>query len=67
MQTELSTLETESLRKTLKEQGFTFSHLMEAAVALAKLSFTENPEDIEEDETSILDAVLEAMAYDTSP
>ena len=41
VQTELSARETESLRKTLKAQGFTFSHIMEAAVALA--TFELNP------------------------
>ena len=38
----------------------------QAAVALAKLYSTQNPEGIVEDETFILDVVLEAMAYDTS-
>ncbi len=39
----------------------------QAAIALSKLSFTEDPSEVDEDETTILAAVLDAMAYDPSP
>ncbi len=39
----------------------------QAAVALSKLSFTEDLDELDEDDTPILDIVLDALAYDTSP
>lgn len=39
----------------------------QAATSLAKLSFSEEQSDLEEDEPTILEAVLDAMAHDPSP
>ncbi|KAI0699152.1 nuclear condensing complex subunit [Cerioporus squamosus] len=39
----------------------------QAAVALSKLSFTEDLDELDEDDTPILDIVLEALACDPSP
>ncbi|KAI0747199.1 nuclear condensing complex subunit [Daedaleopsis nitida] len=39
----------------------------QAAISLSKLSNAEDPSELDEDEPTMFDAVLEAMAYDTSP
>ncbi|OBZ78081.1 Condensin complex subunit 3 [Grifola frondosa] len=38
-----------------------------AVVALSKLSFSEEPSELEEGESSILDTLIDTMTYDTSP
>ncbi|KAH9887359.1 nuclear condensing complex subunit, partial [Cubamyces lactineus] len=39
----------------------------QAVIALSKLAFSEDPSELEEGEPSILDSILDTMAYDTSP
>ncbi|KAJ8457735.1 hypothetical protein ONZ51_g11351 [Trametes cubensis] len=39
----------------------------QAVIALSKLAFSEVPSELEEGEPSILDSILDTMAYDTSP
>ncbi|KAI8971320.1 nuclear condensing complex subunit [Trametes punicea] len=39
----------------------------QAVIALSKLSFSEDPSELEDGEPTILDTITEAMAYDTSP
>ncbi|OSD02558.1 hypothetical protein PYCCODRAFT_1367188 [Trametes coccinea BRFM310] len=39
----------------------------QAVIALSKLSFSEDPSELEEGEPTILETILDAMAYDTSP
>lgn len=39
---------------------------MQAVIALTKLSYSEDPSELDEGEPSILETILDAMAYDTS-
>ncbi|KAI0363430.1 ARM repeat-containing protein [Pilatotrama ljubarskyi] len=39
----------------------------QAVIALSKLSYSEDPSELAQGEPSILDTILDAMAYDTSP